>query len=87
MEASKIYTSSQIAQALANIQEYAEMNREHAGYFDAVIVCGEQLFDICVINALYQFGHEHIMGDMSHLLLLGKFGCGGGPIFKVVLEC
>ena len=24
---------------------------------------------------------------MSHLLLLGKFECGGGPIFKVVLEC
>ena len=25
--------------------------------------------------------------DMSHLLLLGKFEYGGGPIFKVVLEC
>ena len=24
---------------------------------------------------------------MSHLLLLGKFKYGGGPIFKVVLEC
>ena len=24
---------------------------------------------------------------MSHLLLLGKFEYGGGPIFKVVLEC
>ena len=23
----------------------------------------------------------------SHLLLLGKFEYGGGPIFKVVLEC
>ena len=22
------------------------------------------VFDICVINALYQFGHEHIMGDI-----------------------
>ena len=28
----------------------------------------------------------HIL-HMSHLLLLGKFECGGGPIFKVVLEC
>ena len=27
------------------------------------------------------------MIDMSHLLLLGKFEYGGGPIFKVVLEC
>ena len=26
-------------------------------------------------------------GDMSQLLLLGKFEYGGGPIFKVVLEC
>ena len=24
---------------------------------------------------------------VSHLLLLGKFEYGGGPIFKVVLEC
>ena len=27
------------------------------------------------------------VADMSHLLLLGKFEFGGGPIFKVVLEC
>ena len=29
------------------------------------------------------------LGDMamSQLLLLGKFEYGGGPIFKVVLEC
>ena len=27
------------------------------------------------------------MFDMSQLLLLGKFEYGGGPIFKVVLEC
>ena len=27
------------------------------------------------------------LSDMSHLLLLGKFEYGGGPIFKVVLEC
>ena len=25
--------------------------------------------------------------DMTQLLLLGKFEYGGGPIFKVVLEC
>ena len=27
------------------------------------------------------------ISDMSQLLLLGKFEYGGGPIFKVVLEC
>ena len=63
MEASKIYTSSQIAQALANIQEYAEMNREHAGYFDAVIVCGEQLFDFCVFKSNRPFGLYVIKSD------------------------
>ena len=31
-------------------------------------------------------GPRHIL-DMSHLLLLRKFEYGGGPIFKVVLEC
>ena len=25
--------------------------------------------------------------DMSHSQMLGKFEYGGGPIFKVVLEC
>ena len=28
-----------------------------------------------------------VVVDKSHLLLLGKFEYGGGPIFKVVLEC
>ena len=32
---------------------------------------------------LPKFMHQY----MSHLLLLGKFEYGGGPIFKVVLEC
>ena len=34
-------------------------------------------------------GESHFMNKnyMSHLLLLGKFEYGGGPIFKVVLEC
>ena len=32
------------------------------------------------------FGKELNMGT-SHLLLLGKFEYGGGPIFKVVIEC
>ena len=34
-----------------------------------------------VLAPIYNFPH------MSHLLLLGKFEYGGGPIFKVVLEC
>ena len=29
----------------------------------------------------------HFVQYMSQLLLLGKFQYGGGPIFKVVLEC
>ena len=33
------------------------------------------------------FPVNSVILDMSHLLLLGKFECGGGPIFKVVLEC
>ena len=33
------------------------------------------------------FQSEKATSDMSHLLLLGKFEYGGGPIFKVVLEC
>ena len=28
-----------------------------------------------------------VITHMSQLLLLGKFEYGGGPIFKVVLEC
>ena len=28
-----------------------------------------------------------MVSGTSHLLLLGKFVYGGGPIFKVVLEC
>ena len=30
---------------------------------------------------------NHGADYMSQLLLLGKFKYGGGPIFKVVLEC
>ena len=29
----------------------------------------------------------NVVGYMSQLLLLGKSEYGGGPIFKVVLEC
>ena len=29
----------------------------------------------------------NVVGYMSQLLLLGKVEYGGGPIFKVVLEC
>ena len=34
----------------------------------------------------FLIGREDLV-YMSHLLLLGKFEYGGGPIFKVVLEC
>ena len=33
----------------------------------------------------YDFPFKNL--NMSQLLLLGKFEYGGGPIFKVVLEC
>ena len=57
---------------------------------------------LCFVQVTLQFSsflksgelddHEKYFVDMpqlhmSHLLLLGKFEYGGGPIFKVVLEC
>ena len=42
------------------------------------------------IYGLYYFSDGQQVDDttyMSQLLLLGKFEYGGGPIFKVVLEC
>ena len=48
-------------------------------------------FDTCRQNILSArmdiFLWMEAKSDMSHLLLLGKFEYGGGPIFKVVLEC
>ena len=44
-----------------------------------------QFFESIGLN-LENFGLEKSLG-MSQLLLLGKFEYGGGPIFKVVLEC
>ena len=53
-----------------------------------------------VLNILSDVGHNNVRmelggerGDfineiyMSHSQMLGKFEYGGGPIFKVVLEC
>ena len=31
--------------------------------------------------------NDHPVSDMSHSQMLGKIESGGGPIFKVVLEC
>ena len=33
-----------------------------------------------------QINRDHL-GNMSHSQMLGKFEYGGGPIFKVVIEC
>ena len=38
-----------------------------------------------VFGLYFDFGFDST--DMSQLLLLGKVEYGGGPIFKVVLEC
>ena len=43
---------------------------------------GDMTKNANVVLKIYSRKH-----DMSHLLLLGKFEYGGGPIFKVVLEC
>ena len=43
---------------------------------------GDMTKNANVVLKIYSRKH-----DMSHLLLLGKFKYGGGPIFKVVLEC
>ena len=40
----------------------------------------------CSFFDKYKCGYE-VESYMSQLLLLGKFEYGGGPIFKVVLEC
>ena len=37
------------------------------------------LFDSC--------SYDGVSAGMSHSQMLGKFEYGGGPIFKVVLEC
>ena len=40
------------------------------------------------LNELGQMFRLDLVGfDMSHSQMLGKFEYGGGPIFKVVLEC
>ena len=36
---------------------------------------------------IYWWRRKVEKGNMSQLLLLGKFEYTGGPIFKVVLEC
>ena len=51
------------------------------------------LIDMKMTLLVNRGGHEVVFHVrmrilyMSHLLLLGKFKYGGGPIFKVVLEC
>ena len=50
-------------------------------------------FDYCSIlvdsGSIVQCGENtmDISSNMSHSQMLGKFEYGGGPIFKVVLEC
>ena len=44
---------------------------------------------LCMVAATTVFKFSLVRRDSnrSQLLLLGKFEYGGGPIFKVVLEC
>ena len=49
-------------------------------------------FPKLVLESLYVFflqnyNNRNFQTDTSQLLLLGKVEYGGGPIFKVVLEC
>ena len=48
----------------------------------------QQLPEMLILTLLDQLAQKRkLEKHMSHLLLLGKFEYGGGPIFKVVLEC
>ena len=38
-------------------------------------------------NYLNHDNHDNDQVDMTHSQMLGKVESGGGPIFKVVLEC
>ena len=40
----------------------------------------------CIIN-LDLARNTELVPNMSHSQMLGKFEYGGGPIFKVVIEC
>ena len=46
----------------------------------------EDIFPLISAILIIMFVSEEKI-RMSHLLLLGKFEYGGGPFFKVVLEC
>ena len=46
---------------------------------------GQQDFEKSINRSIYPENTTWLY--MSQLLLLGKFEYGGGPIFKVVLEC
>ena len=46
-----------------------------------------QLNRLHIIETQYVKVKVIVEGDMSHSQMLGKFEYGGGPIFKVVLEC
>ena len=54
-----------------------------------VLKCTQGLVIVinCARQQCFQLKETKKIYDMSHLLLLGKFEYGGGPIFKVVLEC
>ena len=46
---------------------------------DNIHTNGKEIWDHCVFSFEYTY--------MTQLLLLGKVEYGGGPIFKMVLEC
>ena len=48
--------------------------------------CGSQ-FALLWWRGVSQYKDGDATEDMSHSQMLGKFEYGGGPIFKVVLEC
>ena len=48
---------------------------------------GSNVSEYSIDRKVITFTLDKRKTHMSHLLLLGKFEYGGGPIFKVVLEC
>ena len=50
-------------------------------------VCASCIFGSVRKRLQFTVFNDHPVSDMSHSQMLGKIESGGGPIFKVGLEC